>query len=461
MAGSGVITSTAASGTGSQPSAPARPPIAPAARPRRRWHWPGIGFSSTPAKLRLLLVATVTACLAWGALAAAAVNLHAGAASDVITSSEPLSLDSQQLYRSLADADTTVSTGYLQGATDQSAIVTDQQRYDSDVSTATADLAAVTRAGFPGSATASLTTLNQDLPVYTGYVQDSQTDDGVGLLAAASYTEVASEEMREVLLPAAASVYAAENARLQNSSATATGLPLIAIVVVAAIAIGVLLVRAQRWLTVRTNRRVNPGLLVATTAGVVALLWLVVSFAVARSDLVHANAQGSGPAETLAQADITAAAARGDETLNLVSRAGDGSAFQQDFNVKKSQLDTELSAAAAASAPGGARLATAAGQAARDWFTVNNQVATLDKASSYTTETALVIGSGANTAATDFDDLDVDIVAATEADQAVFESSASAGSSAFGGLTVGIAVAAVVMAAGCAWGLSRRLAEYR
>jgi hypothetical protein len=50
---------------------------------------------------------------------------------------------------------------------------------------------------------------------------------------------------------------------------------------------------------------------------------------------------------------------------------------------------------------------------------------------------------------------------ANAADQAVFHSSASAGSSAFGGLEVDVIIAAVVMAAGAAWGLSRRLAEYR
>jgi len=47
------------------------------------------------------------------------------------------------------------------------------------------------------------------------------------------------------------------------------------------------------------------------------------------------------------------------------------------------------------------------------------------------------------------------------ADQAVFADSAAAGSDAFTGLEAGVAVLALIMAAGCAWGLSRRLAEYR
>jgi len=44
---------------------------------------------------------------------------------------------------------------------------------------------------------------------------------------------------------------------------------------------------------------------------------------------------------------------------------------------------------------------------------------------------------------------------------AVFASNAAAGSDAFTGLEVGTIVLALAMAAGCAWGLSRRLAEYR
>jgi len=51
--------------------------------------------------------------------------------------------------------------------------------------------------------------------------------------------------------------------------------------------------------------------------------------------------------------------------------------------------------------------------------------------------------------------------AAIRADQAVFADSAAAGSGAFTGQVAGVAVLALAMAAGCAWGLSRRLAEYR
>ena len=64
-----------------------------------------------------------------------------------------------------------------------------------------------------------------------------------------------------------------------------------------------------------------------------------------------------------------------------------------------------------------------------------------------------------------FDDaVDIDLYAVERligADDAVFRSNATAGRNAFTGLDVVIVLAAVLIAAGCAWGLSRRLAEYR
>jgi hypothetical protein len=51
--------------------------------------------------------------------------------------------------------------------------------------------------------------------------------------------------------------------------------------------------------------------------------------------------------------------------------------------------------------------------------------------------------------------------AAINTDQGVFAANAAAGADAFTGLEAGIIVLAVVMAVGCAWGLSRGLAEYR
>ena len=82
-------------------------------------------------------------CLAWGALATLMVIQHASAAHDVAATDETLSLDAQQIYQSLADADVTVSTAYLYGRTGPYA---DRVRYQHDIAVAAADLKVATAA---------------------------------------------------------------------------------------------------------------------------------------------------------------------------------------------------------------------------------------------------------------------------------------------------------------------------
>src|SRR6266567_5488688 len=121
-------------GSGTATRAPARQPAA-----RRGLAFPRA--STTPGKVRLIRIGLVIACLGWGALAALMVAQHASAAHDVASVSEPLSLEAQQMYQSLADADVTASTGYLYGRIQP---FPGRQRYEHDIAVATADLKAVT-----------------------------------------------------------------------------------------------------------------------------------------------------------------------------------------------------------------------------------------------------------------------------------------------------------------------------
>jgi hypothetical protein len=414
------------------------------------------------------LLILIALAVGWGALAAVTVAQHAAGAAKVVSTSEPLSIEAQQIYSSLADADVAVSTGYLHGSQGSFSF---RQEYDSDIATATADIEAATAASGGDSAIGpSLATLTSALPVYTGYVKSSQVYSAAGMPAGGSFVEVASEQMHLVLLPAARTVYNEENAQLTAASAEATGLPLAIIAIIAGLAAGLIAFRAQRWLSGRTKRRINQGLFVATLAGIAALIWLAVAILVGRGDLLQATEHGSRPAETLAQADIGALQARGDEALNLISRTGD-SDFQADIKSIQAGLGQQLSSAASqstatAGGPGqsstaGASVINDASQAASSWFAVNQQLHTLDVTYNYAAETNLAIGTGPGSAATSFNRLHSDLNEAITADQSVFTSNATSGQDAFNGLEVGIIVLAVIMALSCAWGLSRRLAEYR
>jgi hypothetical protein len=449
--------------------APAAPQARPVTRPARR----GLAAlaskrapTTAPATMQLLLAALVVLSAAWGGVGAWAVGQHASAAGNVIGSSEPLSLDAQQMYRSLADADVTVTTAFLSGP---EVPLASQDRYQADITQAATDLTDLKESASAGGNSrldASLAAISSGLPVYTGYVAEAQADSALGFaLTGGSFMQVASEEMHLTLLPAARSSYEQENAVLGGASARATGLPWIVVAVCLAVVTGVVLLWAQRWLRRRTHRIVNYGLLAASAVLAVSTLWLIGAFAVARADLARGIGHGAVPAETLAQADIAVQQARGDELLNLISRTGDTS-FQQNFDVVRGELGpgprTLLTSAAASSRAGpGARFVAGAARDAQAWYLSNDQVYRLDVVADYAAETRLVIGTGPGSSAAGYRTLQSALSQAITADQAVFASGADAGAAAFTGLEAGIIAASLLMVAGCCWGLSRRLAEYR
>ncbi len=96
--------------------------------------------AGTPAILRLLLIGLTAGSLVWGIVGAFAVSQHASAAGQVVTTSEPLSLDAQQMYRSLSDADVTATTAFLAGPPEPLGV---RRHYEADIARAAADLAAL------------------------------------------------------------------------------------------------------------------------------------------------------------------------------------------------------------------------------------------------------------------------------------------------------------------------------
>jgi hypothetical protein len=418
-----------------------------------------------PASLRLLLIVLVAAGVAYGAVGIWTVIQHASAAQDVVSTSEPLSLAAQRMYQALSDADVTATTSFLIGPNVR---LPARQRYAADIHQAAADLTSLENATTTSAnpqLVHSLAAVAAGLPVYTGYVSQAQTQFLLGYrLTAGSLMQVASEEMHLTLLPAARASYAQENAALTAASAQATGLPWIVVVLILAIALAFVLYRAQRWLSRSTHRMFNIGMLAATVALAVSAVWLLGSFAVARTDLQRAVGHGSVPAEALAQAAIDTQQARGYQVLNLISRSGDAT-FVKDFQAVRARLGpgpgTLLAAAAGSSSGAGAHWATAAGDDLQTWYTAIGHAYDLDSKAQYTAETALVIGPGASASTAGFARVEADLSKAIDADHAVFHSNATAGRNAFTGLDVVIVLAAVLIAAGCAWGLSRRLAEYR
>jgi hypothetical protein len=410
--------------------------------------------------MRVLLVALVLLSLAWGALGGWVASQHSSAASAIVGVDEPLSLDARQMYEKVADADVTITAAFLASSRPPLAPL---QRFQADVAQAAADLAQLRAGGGNQSLNAALAALSGGLPVYTGYVADAESEYSLGYpLTGGSFLQVASEEAHLVLLPAAKTAFTQENAALTAASSQATGLPTMIAALVLVLITGVILYRAQRWLTRRTNRVFNAGLVLTSLILLVSAVWLLAGFLTARSDLDSAIGQGSQPAETLAQASIGVQQIRGDAVLNVISRSGDTS-FSSDFLTTSKRVGpgsgTLLTSAAAASTGQAAALVAAAEREATAWYAANAGVYRLGVAANYAHERTMVIGTGGSAAG--YTALENDITEAISADEAVFQSAATAGGHALDPLLPVVIVASLLMALGCAWGFSRRLAEYR
>ncbi len=427
-----------------------------------------LDLTTTPGRLRLLVGGLVLLSLVWGALAAFTASQYATATSSVINVREPLSFDAQQIYSRLSDANDAAATAFLTGGLEPAAT---RQRYLADIAAASSAIENVTAQDGAGSGAAAqdLSTLARDLNVYAGEIETARADNRLGLPLGAAYLREASDLMRGTpqvrgMLGYAQDLYATENASLSGTSAQATGGPLIGVTVAAGLAVGLALYLAARWLRGRTNRVFNVGLLAAGAVVVLSIGWLALAFAGARSDLLGAQARGLATVQAAAQVSIAAQEAHADESLTLIDDTGDDT-YQSDYVGKQHALGpgagTLLSAATAAAR--GTPAEPAVQQAATDaqlWFAAHAKVRTLDDNNGHPAAVASVLGTSPSDAGGAFTRLSGDLTTAVNEDQAVFNSTASSAAGAYAGLAPGVAVAALVMAAACAWGLGRRLAEY-
>jgi hypothetical protein len=147
--------------------------------------------------------------------------------------------------------------------------------------------------------------------------------------------------------------------------------------------------------------------------------------------------------------------AHADESLTLIDNSGEDS-YQTDFVAEQKLLG-----------PGPGTLLAAVGAStgnsdvavqARAWYQAHAALRAQDDGGDHA---AAVQSALSGNAATTFGRLSTTLIQGISDRQAVFAASARSGRDDFTGLAVGMVVAALVMVAGCAWGLSRRLAEYR
>ncbi|WP_307624113.1 hypothetical protein [Streptomyces sp. V3I7] len=421
--------------------------------------------TTEPGRLRVIGAVLALLVLAFGAVTAWQATDRAAAASDVLRSSQPLSSDAADIYRSLADANTAASSGFLAGGQETA---TSRERYEKDIRTAAAKLVTAAISSEPNSPSAeAISRLNRLLPEYKGLIERARTYNRQGYPVGGAYLRYANTTMQEEMLPAAEELYTKENQRLRSDYADATPYPW------AAIALGVLalaaLVWAQRRTYHRTNRVLNHGLVAATAAAAVVLLWLVVGHTVARADLVRSYDHGIRSLNALHDARIASLKARGNENLSLVARGADTvklgdttyDAYYYDFEQEMDVLGKGLAEAGKlADDQAGSRPVTAAESSMAVWKKRHAAARTEDENGNYQQALDKVIGSEGATGEC-FDNVDASLRRALAHEQTEFRYAAGDGLGALGGLPAGATVLAVLGAAGAVLGIGRRLSEYR
>ncbi|MGW2687955.1 hypothetical protein ACWC6I_32940 [Streptomyces sp. NPDC001414] len=444
---------------------------APEATPRRRTAFAeGAGqvraaVTTEPGRLRLIGAVLAVLIVAFGAVTAWQMTDRAAAADDVLHRSQPLSSGAADIYRSLADANTAAASGFLAGGQETAA---SRARYESDIRTAAAKLVTAAANSEPGSPSeAAVAKLNKLLPEYKGLVERASVYNRQGYPVGGAYLRYANEKMQKEMLPAAEDLYTKENGRLSSDYADATPYPW------AAIVLGLLALLALGWAQLRhyrrTNRLLNHGLVAASAATVVTLLWLVVGHSLARAGLDGSYDHGVRSLNVLHDARIASLKARGNENLSLVSRGAetvtvDGrtyDAYYYDFDQDMTALAKGLSQAAAlADDQAGSKPVQAAQGNMKVWKERHADARTEDENGDYQAALDKVIGDKGATAEC-FDSVDANLKNALAHEESEFQARATDGRDAMSGLPIGAAMLGVAAASGALFGIGRRLSEYR
>ncbi|MCA1671333.1 MAG: hypothetical protein LC799_03720, partial [Actinobacteria bacterium] len=226
----------------------------------RVWGRPRAAAATTPDRFRLVRTLAVLGLVLAGTVVTVAVETTAQATRDIAERIEPISAGATTLYRSLAGADATLTSGFLAGGPESPQV---RQRFDDNVATAARSLAATSaQAGGDIATTDRVGDIAALLPMYTGLAEQARANNQLGRPEGATYLERASDLMRSALLPTAEAVQVRQATQLDETYESATAVPVTAIVLGLVLLAG--LGGVQWYLFHRTRRVFNLGALVAT-----------------------------------------------------------------------------------------------------------------------------------------------------------------------------------------------------
>ncbi|MEU7633248.1 hypothetical protein AB0C34_25255 [Nocardia sp. NPDC049220] len=350
---------------------------------------------TTPGAIGAIAVVSAVLCLIAGLTCANQLNGKVVRRDAVLERTEPVAYAAQSLYVALSAADALAAAAFLSGGIESTDVRT---RYQQALADAAAALSEATTGASDDLTRQIVAQISAELPAYTGLVEAARANNRQGFPVGSAYLREASSLMQRSLLPSAERLSTQRLAEVRADQRAIGALPLsgIALLLLVLIACG-----AGSFVLLRlTNRRLNLGLAAAGAAAALALVWTAGATLIAAAEVETGPSSATSRFEALAQARILAQQARTDETLQLVTR-GDISAGEHEFVAHTTALRDRL---ATATGPD-----SAASLGFSRWVAGHRRQLEAYEAANYPAAVTQAIGTGADSSATRFADLDREV----------------------------------------------------
>ena len=411
-------------------------------------------IATTPG--RILAIGLILAIL--GGLSAFATSTTINQRQQVLTTvlkhTEPLAFAAGRLYTTLSVADAAAATAFIARAEPS----TVRQRYEQAITDAAV---AVTRAssGLTDEPLVQLLgRINAELAVYTGLIEIARTNNRAGNPVGSSYLSEASALMQSTILPDAQQLYRETSARVDAQTTASTQIPApVILIVTATAAFGAF---SHRWLSRRTKRRINPGLVAGALAILVMVVWVGTALAISTSGSRSAKDTAAESLKTITDMSINAQQARADETLSLSGAGTKRSASSPSTNASTpcTSSSTNISLAATPSTRATCRALI---DLLTQWRRADDRINSYISVGNYRAATQVALGSGEQDSTPAFDKLDRALGKAMEQSRNELRDDILNARQGLAGATVGRIFMSLGAAVAVALGLWPRLSEYR
>jgi predicted PurR-regulated permease PerM len=217
---------------------------------------------------------------------------------------------------------------------------------------------------------------------------------------------------------------------------------------------------SHRWLTRRTKRRINPGLVAGALAILVMVVWVGTALAISTAGSRTAKNTAAESLKTITDMSINAQQARADETLSLIRR-GDEEVRRQSFYERIDAMHKQLDEYLARNDAVDKNDLKGADQLLTQWRQADDRINSYISVGNYRAATQVALGTGETDSTPAFDKLDRALSKAMEQSRNQLRDDILNARRGLAGATVGGVVLSLGAAVAVALGLWPRLSEYR